>query len=264
MTIKTIKGVRTLCQGNIPVESITVEEALRDFLTLITKVKSSERHENQITVLIGHYLATFDVPTLLRNSDENFKDGITDMNVYYADSLHLMKKLIKNKHKALELDSSGYYKPNQRNFYNHFFKEQFDAHDALENVRALRKILFGSSLSLSRKNIVENSSIISAPHGVANMLYLDQCHELLLTFSDNLFNVTDTGPIKRSMAQNIADSDLSYDDLHKLYTRFGRRGIVAMLSNPPTTSSAKTTRVTRTKRILAAIVRHLEEISHEE
>ena len=219
MTIKTIKGVRTLCQGNIPVESITIEEALGDFLTLITKVKSSERHENQITVLIGHNSATFDVPTLLRNSDENFKDGITDMNVYFADSLHLMKKLIKNKHKALELDSSGYCKPNQSNFYNHLFKEQFDAHDALENVRALRKILFGSSLSLSRKNIVENSSIISAPHAVANMLYLDQRHELLLTFSDNLFNVTDTGPIKRSMAQNIADSDLSYDDLHKLYTR---------------------------------------------
>ena len=186
------------------------------------------------------------------------------MNVYFADSLHLMKKLIKNKHKALELDSSGYCKPNQRNFYNHLFKEQFDHHDALENVRALRKILFGSSLSLSRKNIVENSIIISAPHAVANMLYLDQRHELLLTFSDNLFNVTDTGPIKRSMAQNIADSGLSYDDLHKLYTRFGRRGLVAILSNPPTTSSAKTTRVTRTKRILAAIVRHFEETRNEE
>ena len=96
------------------------------------------------------------------------------------------------------------------------------------------------------------------------MLYLDQRHELLLTFSDNLFNVTDTGPIKRSMAQNIADSDLSYDDLHKLYTRFGRRGLVAILSNPPTTSSAKTPRVTRMKRILAAIVKHFEETSNEE
>ena len=31
MTIKTIKGVRTLCQGNIPVEIITIEEALGDF-----------------------------------------------------------------------------------------------------------------------------------------------------------------------------------------------------------------------------------------
>ena len=59
----------TLCQGNIPVESIAIEEALRDFPTFITKIKSSERHENQIIVLIGHNSATFDVPILLRNSD---------------------------------------------------------------------------------------------------------------------------------------------------------------------------------------------------
>ena len=144
------------------------------------------------------------------------------------------------------------------------FKEQFDAHDALEDVRALRKIIFELSLSLSRKNIIENSSVISAPHAVANMLYLDQRHELLLTVSDNLFNVIDTGPIKRSMAQNIADSGLSYDELHKLNTRFGKRGLVAILSNPLTTSSAKTPRVTRTKRILAAIVKHFEKSSNEE
>ena len=41
MTIKTINGVRTLYQGNIPVEGITIEEALGDFPTFVTKVKSS-------------------------------------------------------------------------------------------------------------------------------------------------------------------------------------------------------------------------------
>ena len=92
-----------------------------------------------------------------------------------------------------------------------------------------RNTFFELSLSLSRKNIVENSSVISAPHAVANMLYLDQRLELLL--SDNLLNVTDTGPIKRSMAQSIADSGLSYDDLHKLYTRFGKRGLVESTRN---------------------------------
>ena len=55
------------------------------------------------------------------------------------------------------------------------------------------------------------------------------------------------------MAQNIADSGLSYDDLHKLYSTFGKRALVAILSNPPTTSSARTPRVTRTKRILAVV-----------
>ncbi|KAK2552963.1 hypothetical protein P5673_025666 [Acropora cervicornis] len=66
------------------------------------------------------------------------------------------------------------------------------------------------------------------------------------------------------MALNIADSGLSYDDLHRLYTTFDKRALVAILFNPPTTSSAKTPRVTRTKRILVAIVKHLEEINHEE
>ena len=186
------------------------------------------------------------------------------MNIYFADGLHLVKNLINDKHKALELETGGYCKPNQSSLYTHLFNERFDAHDALEDVRALRKILFESSLSLSRNDIVENSSVASVSHAVENMLHLDRRHELLLTFSDKLFNASDTGPIKRSMALNITDSGLSYDDLHKVYTTFSKRALVAILSNPPTTSSAKTTRVTRTKRMLAAIVKHLEEINHEE
>ena len=160
MAIKNFKGVRTLCQGNNPVQSVTMEQGLRDFLTFITQVKTSDQqnnHQSIITVLIGHNSATFDVPILLRNSDKNFQDRIADMNVYFVDSLHLVKKLIKDKHKALELNAGGYCKPNQSSLYTHLFKEQFNAHDALEDVRALRKILFESSLSLSRENIVENS-----------------------------------------------------------------------------------------------------------
>jgi len=106
------------------------------------------------------------------------------MNVYFADSLHLVKKLIKDKHKALELDTGGYFKPNQGSLYTHLFKEQFDAHDALEDVRALRKIVFESSFSLCRKYIVENSSVTSVSHEVKNMLNIDRRHELLLTFSE--------------------------------------------------------------------------------
>ena len=264
MTIKNINGIRTLYHRNNPVQSVTIEEALGDFLTFIKQVKNSDEVNNNLTVLIGHNSATFDVPILLRNSSKNFKGSLIDMNIYFADSLHLVKNLIKDKHKALELETGGYCKPNQSSLYTHLFNEQFDAHDALEDVRALRKILFESSLSLSRKDIVENSSVTSVSHAVENMLHLDRRHELLLTFSDKLFNASDTGPIKRSMALNIADSGLSYDDLHKLYTTFGKRALVAILSNPPTTSSAKTPRVTRTKRILAAIVKHFDEINHEE
>ena len=42
----------------------------------------------------------------------------------------------------------------------------------------------------------------------------------------------------------------NFTNLHKLYTTFGKRALVAILSNTPTTSSARTPRVTRTKKIL--------------
>ena len=103
------------------------------------------------------------------------------MNVYFADSLRLVKKLIQGKHKALKLDTGKYCKPNQGSLYTHLFKEQFDAHDALEDVRTLRVFFFQSSLSLSRRNIVENFSVTSVSHAVENMLRLDRRHELHLT-----------------------------------------------------------------------------------
>ena len=183
MTIKNINGIRTLCHKNNPVQSVTIEEALGDFLTFIKQVKNFDEVNNNLAVLIGHNSATFDVPILLRNSDDNFKDSFTDMNIYFADSLHLMKNLIKDKHKALELETGGNCKPNQSSHYTHPFNKQFDAHDALEDVRALGQILFELSLSLSRKDIVENSGVTSVSHAVENMLHLDRCHKLLLTFS---------------------------------------------------------------------------------
>ena len=99
------------------------------------------------------------------------------MNSYSADSLHLVKKnLIKDKHKALELETGGYCKPNQSSLYTYLFNEQFDSHDALEDVRALKKVLFDPSLSLSRKDIVENSSVTSVSHAAEDMLHLDRRH----------------------------------------------------------------------------------------
>ena len=262
LTIKKINGSRTLCKANSPVQSVSTDDALRNFLTFLRQVKNSQDNNYCVPILLGHNSATFDVPILLRNSDTSFKDNLTEINVHFADSQHLMKELIKGKHKALELEKGGFCKPNQGSLYTHLFNEQFDAHDALEDVRVLRRIIFDSSLNLSRKTIVENSNVTAVPHALENMLYLglDRRHELLQTFRNKLFNESDeNGPITESMAQNIAGSGLSYDDLRKLYTTSGKRGIVAILSNPPSISSSKTPRVTRTRRILAAIIKHFDQ-----
>ena len=236
LTIKTINGSRTLCKANSPVQSVN---ALCNFLTFLRHVKGSQDNDC-VPIVIGHNSATFDVPILLQNSDTSFKDKLTEMNVHFADSQHLMKELIKGKHRALELERGGFCKPNQGSLYTHLFNEQFDAHDALEDVRALRRIIFDSSLNLSRKTIVENSNVTAVSHALENMLYLDRRHELLQTFRNKLFNENDE--------KNIAGNGLSYNDLRKLYTTSGKRGIVAILSNPPSISSSKTLRVTHTNK----------------
>ena len=64
--------------------------------------------------------------------------------------------------------------------------------------------------------------------------------------------------------QHTTTSYLFITNFHKLYTTFAERALVAILSNTPTTSSARTPRVTRTKRILATIVEQFDEKNREE
>ena len=264
LTIKNIRGRRTLCKQNNPLQDVSATEALDNFVVFLKQVKSSSPN-NSVLVLIGHNSSTFDIPVLLRNSGKTFKDELHEMNIHFADSQVLVKSLIRDKHQGLQLERGGFCKPSQGSLYTHLFNEQFDAHDALEDVRALRKIIFESPLHLSRKTLVDNSNVTSVSDALEDMLYLDRRHELLLTFNNKMFNeCNDNGAITRSMAQKIAGSGLSYDDLRKLYSTFGKRGIVAILTNPPSSSSSKTPRVTRTRRILAAIVKHFEENSREE
>ena len=158
------------------------------------------------------------------------------MNVHFGDSLHLMKDLIKDKHKALELEKGGFCKPNQGSLYTHLFNKQFDAHDALEDVRALRRFIFDSSLNLSGKT----------PLSLPFHKQLKTCSTLIDAMNFSKHSGTNClmkaiqllNPWLRTSLEVV-----SYNDLRKLYATFRERGIVAILSNPPSTSSSKTPRV---------------------
>ena len=92
---------------------------------------------------------------------------------------------------------------------------------------------------------------------LASMSYLDRRHEILQTFSGRLFDPRDdNGAIKQLMAQKIAGSGLSFSHIKELYLKFGTKGLLAILSMPPSQSTATKPRVTRTKRILDAIANH--------
>ena len=139
------------------------------------------------------------------------------------------------------------------------FQQEFDAHDALEDVLALKKILLSSALAIDTKTIVNNSKIHPARQAEVDMKYLDHRHQLLRTFTGTLYRPNDNqSPLSHGMAQKIAGSGLSYDDLFTLYSKFGKAGVIAVLSMEPTTSHEnKQIRVTKNKKVLANIVAYL-------
>ena len=259
LSVQNINGIRKLLKENQPVETVSLDKALEEFHTFLSQVKCSSQKETCI-VLIGHNSSTFDTPILLRRSDENFRSKLSNLNVYFGDSQILVKHLLKDKHPALQLSESASCKSNQSALYSHLFNEEFEAHDALEDVKALEKILFHSTLQLNKEKLVNCSGVIGVEQAIASMTYLDRRHEILQTFSGRLFDPRDdSGAIKQSMAQKIAGSGLSYSHLKELYLKFGTKGLLAILSMPPSQNTARKPRVTRTKRILDAIANHFQE-----
>ena len=197
-------------------------------------------------------------PILLRNARNEFAQILQSQEVYFADSLTLFKALIKCKHPSLSInnDNTRFPKANQSSIYEALFNEAFDAHDAVEDVFALRKILFSSRLDLCTETIVNESSLVSIAHAVEDMNSLDHRHNIMQSFDGNLYHPRSNGPLTKNMVEKIAGSGLSYEDLKRTFIKYGKEGIEAILSKPPTCLSAnsKAPRVTRTSRILAVIV----------
>jgi hypothetical protein len=144
------------------------------------------------------------------------------------------------------------------------FNETFDAHDALEDVIALRRILFASPLRLSEEDIVSHCKPVSSSDALNDCQYLDKRHELMQTLKGKLYSdAGNDGAISTSMTEKIAGSGLNFFDLQRVFAEFGKKGLFARLSKPPTSHQQSTKpRVTKTPRILSSILTYFERQHH--
>ena len=215
--------------------------------------------QNICTVLLGHNTKRFDIPVLLRNSTNSFKEKLQSIDVLFGDTLSLFKHLVNSKQPDLQQPDGKFSALNQPALYQCLFGEEFDAHDALEDVKALRRMIFSSKLRQSEEIIFAHCRPISYRDAFRDLQYLDQRNSLMKTFEFKLYNPAGDGDITKSMAEKIAGSGLSYDDLAKLFANFGRNGLIAILSKPPTANrETDRPRVTKTTRIITAIAKHFE------
>ena len=138
--------------------SVPLQECLNRLLYFIETTRNhynKETHKPVITVMVGHNSSVFDTPTLLRSAESSFIQKLTLLDVVFADSLPLFKSVRKS-----DLPSSKILLQCKDNklttLYSHLFEENFNAHDAVEDVKALIRILFRSSLEITSEQVVDH------------------------------------------------------------------------------------------------------------
>ena len=103
------------------------------------------------------------------------------------------------------------------------FNKHFDAHDALEDVKALRRILFESRFNFTR-DLLNYCQPIPFNEAYDDSPYLCKRHELTETFGSLLYDNSDEkSTISKCMQEKIAGSGLSYANLKRIIDKFGRK-----------------------------------------
>lgn len=151
----------------------------RKLLCPCNEVRKSTPNE-VLTVLIGHNTHVFDGPVLLRSveqcDDSDMRSYIEQ--VFFADSLPLIRQLLKEKNQALQNTDGTIPKSNIRDIYSCLFKTEFsNSHQGSADVKALHYVLFQSNLKLTSKDIVNNSNVMNFPTLEVDVKYLDNSHD---------------------------------------------------------------------------------------
>ena len=96
--------------------------------------------------------------------------------------------MFKDNHEAFKQDDGSFVKIYQGSLYRHLLGTDFYCHDALEDVEALNKILFQSSLHISPSTIIDISGTTELSLAIEEMNYLDKSHALLKSGFDGIIS----------------------------------------------------------------------------
>ncbi|XP_028418739.1 uncharacterized protein LOC114544257 [Dendronephthya gigantea] len=155
LTVRIVDGKRTLFKDSNPVNALTCDEALLRFLHYVEDLvrECQKLTDSEVcTVLVGHNAKRFDVPVLFQNSNNSILAEMQSIGISFGDSLTLFEHLVKQS--VLKDRDGNSCALNQSAVYEALFDRHFDAHDALEDVKALQRILLTSGLNLSENELI--------------------------------------------------------------------------------------------------------------
>ncbi|XP_067023731.1 uncharacterized protein [Acropora muricata] len=246
ITVRFSGDQRVLCKSGNPVPAKPLKTCLHSFTQFLDVCSSSSI---DYLILLGHNASVFDTPRLLLNGGPTLTSKLNEMKVLFGDSLPVLKVLRDEPNSPLQPATNKL-----GDVYETLFSEKFDAHDALEDVKALRKILFTAPLQVPNETLVSHDKCTSPNNAFEQATFLERRQDTIHSYDGKLYS-TDQGwkeSLSISMIQKMADAGLSYHTLQALYEKYGLNGLYGVLALAPTTSRAqgKVSRVTANKRIL--------------
>ena len=231
--IASFGNERILYRNGFALQTVSLPECLLSFANFLKSTSAIIKNETPKPVkilLIEHTANVFETPLLIRSITKHreTEPKFKELDLLFADSLILIRHLLKENHQFLRKTDGTIPKENLRDIYKCLFQSEFDgSHQGLADVMALNKVLFQSKLELTTEQIVNNSNTMILSTVKEDVQYLDKAHERLLTFNNRLYDDSANSIIKKGLAKKRADSGLSFSDLRKLYSSTGPRGVAA-------------------------------------
>ena len=209
-------------------------------------------------VLIGHNSFVFDTPRLLRNGGHEFSKQLQEMKVLFTDSLPIIKFFRSQPNNVLKSSPNNKLGP----VYKALLNCEFPAHNTLEDVKALRRILFSPPLEASSEIIVNRGKTCQLQLSSINFqasTFLEQRQKVVETYSGKLY--LSNGSQKLTTTQKLADDGLAFSTLQEIYTKFGIRGLYGIIALPPSSRDSschqtKSPRITSNRRIISSVLNY--------
>ncbi|XP_068672897.1 uncharacterized protein [Montipora foliosa] len=214
-----------------PVDAVEMKDALHKFVNWL-------KAKNKKVVLFAHNANAFDskriIYTLMRC---NLLNPFTECVAGFVDTLSLFKNILPERKTY-----------SQESLVTDLLGVSYGAHDALEDVRAIQKLV--SHVNVNGKEISESSFTVD---------YALESTKYCVNRATNMHTLQPlivAKVVSKGMAEKIAGSNLQLCHINLAFQRGGLEGIASILSE---TINGKA-RVTRSKRITQQLYKYFKDL----
>lgn len=204
--IKYLNRQRILCKNKVPVQAEPLLSVLEKFVDFLENTATG-----QPLLLIGHNANAFDTPRVVNKlvGVKPLMKRLHKLQVYFGDSLPAFKTQLLDRGIKMKLSD----------LYNEATGETFDAHDALEDVIALKKLILHYGNSFINK-IVQDSKPLT---------YFVKLHKYKITEAI-CSNSYQAKPLKKPVLTRLVQNGLPFLSLKTAYQICRRKAFIAYLT----------------------------------